>query len=302
MKYISSYRNLWETKELHEKKAILWDRLSACDLCGHKCGVNRLLNQTGICRTLDKIKIASYGPHFGEESPLVGKYGSGAIFFSGCNLQCVFCQNWDISQMQQGRQISEHELAKIMLSLQKRGCHNINLVTPTHYVPQILSALIIACEKGLQIPIVYNCGGYESVEVLQTLHGVIDIYMPDVKYANTKYAFEFSGPKDYPDIMKTSLIEMHKQVGDLVIDKNGIARRGLIIRHLVLPNKLAGTSDIMEFIANKISKDSYINIMKQYHPRYRAYDYPLLNRCITSKEYKEAVQITLNAGLKRLAR
>ncbi|NLJ60621.1 MAG: radical SAM protein [Firmicutes bacterium] len=302
MKHVGSYRSLWETGELEKRQAAAWDRLIDCDLCGHRCRVNRLAGETGICRADDTVQVSSFGAHFGEEGPLVGTRGSGTIFFTGCNLKCVFCQNWDISQMRMGRTLSDAELAKIMISLQKAGCHNINLVTPTHYVPQILKALILACEKGLRLPLVYNCGGYESLTTLEILDGVIDIYMPDVKYAHSESALRFSKAKDYPTVVKSALKEMHRQVGDLMVDDSGIAWRGLLVRHLVLPEGLAGTEEIMGFIADEISKDTYINIMDQYRPEYRAGEHPPLNRRITSHEYKEAVRMARNAGLHRFAR
>lgn len=302
MKHVGSYRSLWETGELEKRQAAAWDRLIDCDLCGHRCRVNRLAGETGICRADDTVQVSSFGAHFGEEGPLVGTRGSGTIFFTGCNLKCVFCQNWDISQMRMGRTLSDAELAKIMISLQKAGCHNINLVTPTHYVPQILKALILACEKGLRLPLVYNCGGYESLTTLEILDGVIDIYMPDVKYAHSESALRFSKAKDYPTVVKSALKEMHRQVGDLMVDDSGIAWRGLLVRHLVLPEGLAGTEEIMGFIVDEISKDTYINIMDQYRPEYRAGEHPPLNRRITSHEYKEAVRMARNAGLHRFAR
>lgn len=302
MKHVGSYRSLWETGELEKRQAAAWDRLIDCDLCGHRCRVNRLAGETGICRADDTVQVSSFGAHFGEEGPLVGTRGSGTIFFTGCNLKCVFCQNWDISQMRMGRTLSDAELAKIMISLQKAGCHNINLVTPTHYVPQILKALLLACEKGLRLPLVYNCGGYESLTTLEILDGVIDIYMPDVKYAHSESALRFSKAKDYPTVVKSALKEMHRQVGDLMVDDSGIAWRGLLVRHLVLPEGLAGTEEIMGFIADEISKDTYINIMDQYRPEYRAGEHPPLNRRITSHEYKEAVRMARNAGLHRFAR
>lgn len=302
MKHVGSYRSLWETGELEKRQAATWDRLIDCDLCGHRCRVNRLAGETGICRADDTVQVSSFGAHFGEEGPLVGTRGSGTIFFTGCNLKCVFCQNWDISQMRMGRTLSDAELAKIMMSLQKAGCHNINLVTPTHYVPQILKALLLACEKGLRLPLVYNCGGYESLTTLEILDGVIDIYMPDVKYAHSESALRFSKAKDYPTVVKSALKEMHRQVGDLMVDDSGIAWRGLLVRHLVLPEGLAGTEEIMGFIVDEISKDTYINIMDQYRPEYRAGEHPPLNRRITSHEYKEAVRMARNAGLHRFAR
>lgn len=302
MKHVGSYRSLWETGELRKRQADAWNRLNTCDLCGHKCGVNRIAGETGVCRADSTLQISSWGPHFGEEPPLVGKHGSGTIFFTGCNLRCVFCQNWDISQMRMGRTISETQLAKIMISLQEAGCHNINLVTPTHYMPQILTALLIACEGGLELPLVYNCGGYESLAALEILSGIVDIYMPDVKYAREEHASRFSRAKDYPTVVKRALKEMHKQVGNLMIDERGIAWRGLLIRHLVLPEGLAGTEELMRFIAKEISKDTYVNIMDQYRPEYRAGDCPPLDRRITSDEYKEAVSMAKNAGLRRFSR
>ena len=270
MKHVGSYRSLWKTGELHKRQATAWDMLNTCNLCGHKCGVNRLAGQVGICKADDTVQISSWGPHFGEEAPLVGKHGSGTIFFTGCNLQCVFCQNWDISQMRMGRTVSETELARVMLSLQKAGCHNINLVTPTHYVPQILGALICACENGLRLPLVYNCGGYESLATLKILDGIIDIYMPDIKYACTESALRFSRAKDYPSVVTLALKEMHRQVGDLMLDERGVAWRGLLIRQLVLPEGLDGTVEIMQFIADVISQVTYINILDQYRPEYRS--------------------------------
>ena len=274
MEYVSSYQGLWRQANLKKRK-LHGKGLRCCSLCGHECGVDRLSARPGYARADDTVLISSWGPHFGEEPPLVGRCGSG-VFFTGCNLKCVFCQNWDISQMGMGRQISTDELGKIMASLQKAGCHNINLVTPTHCVPQILAALIAACDKGLSIPLVYNCGGYESVETLKILDGIVDIYMPDVKYARREHALRYSGAKDYPKVAKAALREMHRQVGDLVIDKNGIARRGLLVRHLVLPGGLAGTAEIMEFIAKEISQDTYINIMAQYDLN-TVPEYPPLN-------------------------
>jgi len=243
-----------------------------------------------------------YGPHFGEEEPLVGTHGSGTIFFTGCNLRCVFCQNWDISQMRLGRTVSISELADMMIELQDMRCHNINLVTPTHYMPHILAALVAACERGLEVPLVYNCGGYESVSALRLLDGVVDIYMPDVKYADPDIGLRYSHVPDYPKVVKAALKEMHRQVGDLWIDEDGIAWRGLLVRHLVLPGGRAGTAEIVKFIADEISRDTYINIMSQYRPEYRAREHPPLDRPITAREYEEAVRLARKAGLHRFAR
>jgi putative pyruvate formate lyase activating enzyme len=216
--------------------------------------------------------VSSYGPHFGEESPLVGKYGSGTIFFTNCNLRCLFCQNYSISQLGEGERVSKEELALMMLSLQARGCHNINLVSPTHVVPQILEALKIAVESGLHVPLVYNTGGYDSVETLSILDGIVDIYMPDMKYGDENIARELSGIENYPQVNKAAIREMHRQVGDLQTSQEGVAQRGLLVRHLVLPKGLAGTKDVVDFIAKEISANTYVNIMAQYHPCYKAHE------------------------------
>ncbi|MEW6301043.1 MAG: radical SAM protein [Thermodesulfobacteriota bacterium] len=302
MRHTGMYRDLWEKGELGARKDQAWERLRVCDLCAHECGVDRLAGKRGVCRADDTVQIASYGPHFGEEDPLVGTHGSGTIFFTGCNLRCVFCQNWDISQMRRGRTVSVSELADIMVELQDMRCHNINFVTPTHYMPHILAALVIACERGLEVPLVYNCGGYESLTALKLLDGVIDIYMPDVKYADPDTGLRYSRAKDYPRVVKAALKEMHRQVGDLQIDEDGIAWRGLLVRHLVLPGGLAGTAEIVRFIAEEISSDTYINIMAQYRPEYRAREHPPLDRAITRREYEEAVRLAREAGLHRFAR
>jgi len=296
MAFVPAYLKLTE-KELKEKIKLAFELQEKCRLCPRECGAERGKGQKGACRAGNTVKIASYGPHFGEERPLVGTHGSGTIFFSYCNLECVFCQNCDISWAGYGREISTQELAEIMLKLQKRGCHNINLVTPTHYVPQILEALLTAREKGLCLPLVYNCGGYESIETLKILDGVIDIYMPDVKYDDSETAQRLSGVKDYPQRVKEALKEMHQQVGDLKVDEKGIAKRGLIIRHLVLPGDLAGTKEIMRFIAEELSPQSFVNIMRQYHPAHRARNYPPLNRPVTSHEYEKAVEAAEKVGI-----
>jgi len=302
VKHTGSYRALWNSGELGRRKDEAWERLKVCDLCAHECGVDRLAGKRGVCKSGDTVQISSYGPHFGEEDPLVGTHGSGTIFFTGCNLQCVFCQNWDISHMRLGHTVSTAELAGMMLELQEMRCHNINLVTPTHYMPHILAALVVACEDGLELPLVYNCGGYESLTALKLLDGVIDIYMPDVKYADPKVGLRFSRAKDYPKVVKAALKEMYRQVGDLLIDEDGIAWRGLLVRHLVLPEGLAGTREIVRFIAEEISPDTYINIMAQYRPEYRAREHPPLDRPVTRREYEEAVRLAKEAGLHRFAR
>lgn len=274
--------------------------LKNCTLCPRLCYVDRTMGETGFCRTRDKPFISSWGPHFGEERPLVGRLGSGTIFFGFCNLGCIFCQNWSISRMGEGEEMSFEKLAGIMIGLQASGCHNINFVTPTHQIPMILRSLRIAVDNGLNIPLVYNCGGYESVESLKLLDGIIDIYMPDFKYSNAGAALKYSMAEDYPETAKAALKEMHRQVGDLVLDKRGVALRGLLVRHLVLPGEAAGTKEVVQFIADEISRDTYINIMEQYHPCDRAFEFPPLDRRITRKEYEDAVKAALSAGLKRI--
>lgn len=273
--------------------------LKECTLCPRSCKVDRTAGQKGFCRTGAKPFVSSWGPHFGEERPLVGRFGSGTIFFGNCNLGCLFCQNYSISHLGEGVEISFEKLADIMLLLQLRGCHNINLVTPTHQMPMILRAIKIAAEKGLNLPIVYNCGGYESLHLLKIIEGVIDIYMPDFKYTDPEMALKYSAAKDYPEVAKAALKEMHKQVGDLVIEGE-IALRGLLVRHLVLPEGIAGTQEVVKIIADEISKNTYINIMDQYRPCFKAFDYPPLNRRITRAEYMEALKMALDAGLKRI--
>jgi len=246
--------------------------------------------------------VSSYGPHFGEEAPLVGRYGSGTIFFTYCNLRCVFCQNYTISQLGEDNKTESEELAKIMLSLQARGCHNINLVSPTHVVPFILDALELAASMGLHLPLVYNSGGYDSVETLKLLDGIVDIYMPDMKYSDKKTAEQLSGVKDYPSINKATVREMHHQVGDLQMDEQGVAQCGLLVRHLVLPNRLAGTKEIVRFLAREVSTDTYLNIMAQYHPCHQAFYIPSLSRSLLPKELHEAIDLAHQQGLKRLDR
>lgn len=261
--------------------------------------VDRLSGETGQCQIGAQARVYSYMAHRGEEKPLSGTRGSGTIFFSGCNLHCQYCQNSDISQDNYGMGVSADVLASMMLDLQSQGCHNINLVSPTHIVPQFLDALLVAVEEGLRLPIVYNTGGYDKVSSLQVLDGVIDIYLPDMKYADKDIAQRFSGVKDYPDTNRAALREMYRQVGDLEVDEKGIARRGLMVRHLVLPNELASTRAVAAFIAEEISTNTYINIMDQYRPEYNACNFPLLNRRVTRKEYMQAVESVNVAGLHR---
>lgn len=293
-----SYIKLYESGELVERSSALKEILKRCELCPRKCGANRLSGEKGFCRSGANAMVSSAGPHFGEESPLVGRYGSGTIFLTNCNLGCVFCQNYDISHGGIGRESSAQEIAHLMISLQNIGCHNINFVTPTHYVPQIVESLILAIRDGLKIPLVYNCGGYESVNVIKLLDRIFDIYMPDIKYGNNDNASKYSNAPKYFDIVREVIMEMHRQVGDLFINSKGIAEKGLLIRHLVLPNDLANTKEVMDFIA-KVSKNSYVNVMDQYRPLHKAFNYPEINRRIRRDEFERAIFYAREAGLSR---
>ncbi len=293
---------LYHSGKLAERVEAAKALLQNCQVCPQHCGINRLAGEMGKCRTARLAVVSSYGPHFGEEAPLTGKHGSGTIFFTNCNLKCLFCQNYNISQLGDGCEVSKEELAKMMLALQTRGCHNINLVSPTHVVPQILEALKIAINLGLRLPLVYNSGGYDSVKTLEILDGIVDIYMPDMKYSDEKTAEELSGIKNYPRANRAALREMHRQVGDLQTDENGIAIQGLLIRHLVLPHGLAGTKETMRFIAEEISQNSYVNVMAQYHPCYKAFQIPQLARPPLKQELLEAAELAREAGLNRLDR
>jgi len=244
--------------------------------------------------------VSSYGPHFGEEAPLVGSHGSGTIFFTYCNLRCVFCQNYTISQLGEGNAVTSEKLAGMMLSLQGKGCHNINLVSPTHVVPYILEALAVAVSRGLHLPLVYNTGGYDSMDTLELLDGVVDIYMPDMKYSDAEAAERLSGIKEYPRVNRTAIKEMHRQVDDLKLDEAGVAQRGLLVRHLVLPNQMAGTEAIAQFLAREISANTYLNIMAQYHPCYKAFEMSELARPLNKQEFTEAIELAHQHGLHRL--
>lgn len=299
MEFLPSYLSLtpqerW--RKVRQAEAVL----KRCVLCPRRCAVDRTSDERGFCRTGDRPFVSSWGPHFGEERPLVGRSGSGTVFFGRCNLGCIFCQNWTISHRGDGEEVSAETLAAIMLSLQAQGCHNVNLVTPTHQVPMILHGVALAAEDGLRIPLVYNCGGYEALETLRILEGFIDIYMPDFKYWDPAMALKYSKARDYPEVAREALREMHRQVGDLVVGPGGIARRGLILRHLVLPAGIAGTAEVVRFVAGEISRETYTNIMDQYHPCFRASEEPPLDRRITRKEFKEAVTLAVEAGLKRI--
>lgn len=295
----ASYLELYKAGTLQDRIERGLAMLKSCRLCPRACGVNRLADERGRCRTGRNAVVSSVGPHFGEEDPLVGHGGSGTIFLTNCNLSCIFCQNFDISQLGYGRPVDAPFLARAMVALQQRGCENINFVTPTHVLPQILEALPLAIEEGLRLPIVWNCGGYESVAALELLEGIVDIYMPDVKYADAETAARLSGVENYPVHAFAAVREMYRQVGDLQMDKRGVAIRGLLVRHLVLPNDLAGTAKIMEFLAG-LSKNTYVNVMAQYHPCHRAHEEPALARRITREEYAAAIAAARQFGLTRL--
>lgn len=277
-----------------------YQRLERCELCAVKCRVNRKEGKLGSCRTGELARLSSFGPHMGEEVALRGWRGSGTVFFARCNLRCQFCQNYDISQMNAGEEVEPQELASAFLELQKYGCHNINLVSPSHVIPQILAAVEMAAFGGLRLPLVYNTGGYDTLESLQLLDGVIDIYMPDMKYSSPQVARRYSRVINYPKINQEAVREMYRQVGDLQIGVDGLARRGLLVRHLVLPHGLAGTKEIVSFLAKEISPNTYINIMDQYRPLLNAHLYASLNRPITLQEHHEAIEMAKDAGLKNL--
>lgn len=295
----SNYLNLSQ-KELNQRIKRLFKILENCEICPRRCRVNRLKNKKGFCKGGSLPWVSAHHPHFGEETPLVGTGGSGTIFFTSCNLACVYCQNYEISQKKVGEEISFQKLAQMMLELQAQGCHNINLVTPTPQVPAIVKALSLARGEGLKLPLVYNTNTYDSLKILKLLKGIIDIYMPDTKYSEDKAAERLSEAPHYFAIMKRAIKEMHTQVGDLKIDKQGIAQKGLLIRHLVLPQGLAGTRKTMEFIAQEISLSTFVNIMDQYRPCYKAAQYPPLDRSITEQEFQEAIQIARKTSLKRI--
>lgn len=299
--YKPSYLKLFTTGELKARSAKVQEHLSDCQLCPHLCRVNRK-ETVGFCQAPENAVVASFSPHYGEEAPLVGQHGSGTIFFGYCNMRCVFCQNCELSHEGEGEIVSNSQLAQIMLKLQNDyHCHNINLVSPTHFVPSILDALQIAAEQGLSIPLVYNCGGYENLETLKILEGVIDIYMPDFKYTHEEKGYKYSRVRDYPEIVMSSLKEMDRQVGGLKTDENGIALQGLIIRHLVMPGGLEETKQILRFISEQLSPECLVNVMDQYHPAHLAFKYPELSKRLSKEEFKEAHKYARQLGL-RLAR
>ncbi len=297
-----AYLNLAESGELEARAASAWRSLQDCDLCARYCRINRLRTLKGaVCRTGERAVVYSHGPHHGEEDVLRGRNGSGTIFFSWCNLRCVYCQNWEISQKGVGREIEPEALAAMMLELQGMGCHNINFVTPSHVVAQIIAAAKIAADKGLRLPLVYNTGGYDSLEALYLLDGIIDIYMPDMKYGDSGQAHQFSHVRNYVEVNRAAIREMHRQVGDLVTDEDGVALRGLLVRHLVLPENIAGTKKILEFLAGEISTNTCLNLMDQYRPCYRADEYPPIDRAMTSREFSQARTWAAQLGLHRFA-
>ncbi len=294
--YKAAYRSGALAQRVQQAAAIL----KSCSLCPRRCKVNRRRGEKGYCRGGLRPAVSSYNPHFGEEAPLVGLHGSGTIFMTHCNLRCNFCQNYDISHQGQGHEVGADRLAEMMLELQALGCHNINFVTPTHYVPQILEAVLLAAGRGLAVPLVYNTSGYDTAQTVRLLEGVFDIYMPDLKFMDAAPAEEFCDAADYPQAAQAAILEMHRQVGDLILDDQKIARRGLLVRHLVLPEGLAGTRRAMRFLAAKVSVDTYVNLMDQYRPCGEVKPHSPLSRRITPKEYEEAVVAAREEGLRRL--
>jgi putative pyruvate formate lyase activating enzyme len=296
--FVPGYVQLHQTGELEKRANSIWRKLGACNLCPRKCNANRLIGNPGICGANHLLEVSSSSPHFGEESMLVGSHGSGTIFFTNCSMLCLFCQNWEISQCGEGVPISIAELAEIMLRLQKRGCHNINLVSPDHYLPHILKALDLACSSGLRLPLVYNTGGWVLPKILEILNGVIDIYMPDFKYWSSDKANTYSpGAESYPDLCRNAILEMNNQVGVAKPNHERILERGLIIRHLVMPNNVAGSKEIISWIANNLPKDTYLNLLSQYYPTYKAKNHPKINRKITKAEYIQLIDWTKQVGL-----
>jgi len=286
--------------ELKRRAGILADLASPCHLCPRKCGSHRKSGEIGYCRTGFEPMISSAHVHFGEEAPLTGTRGSGTIFFTNCNLGCIFCQNYDISHQGAGRNISTDELANLMLALQKQGCHNINLVTPTHQIHSIVEALVPAVEEGLRIPIVYNTGGYDSGDIIRLLNGIVDIFMPDLKFGDHEPAEDLADAPDYPEVVRNAIAQMHSQVGDLVLNEDGIALRGLLVRHLVLPHGLAGSEEAFRFLSEEISPDTYLNVMAQYRPCWKAVGAARIGDPLQSKDYLHALALAREYGLIRL--
>lgn len=276
------------------------DLMKDCTICPRLCRVNRLEGETGFCQIGDRAVVSSANPHFGEEAPLVGSGGSGTIFLTSCNLKCVFCQNYEISHLMEGEELEAPALGRVMLNLQRIGCHNINFVTPSHVVPQIMESVLWAAENGLRVPLVYNTGGYDSVETLKLLDGIVDIYMPDLKSLDSEVCKQLMNAEDYPEVARGAIREMHRQVGDLQINDHGIATRGLLVRHLVMPDDLATTRAAMKFLATEISPNTYVNIMNQYRPCGRAFEDSRINRAVTRAEYSGALEVAREEGITRL--
>jgi len=296
-----AYAQLHQRGQLKARGEALWEIMRACRLCPRQCGANRLDGKRGFCGASSRLVISSFHPHFGEERPLVGRGGSGTVFFTHCSLRCVFCINWEISQGGQGDAQSVDSLANMMLHLQARGCHNINIVTPTHYSAHLLLALDRAAARGLRLPLVYNTHGWERLEVLRLLDGVVDIYLPDFKYADGRMASRYSsGAESYPEVTRTALVEMNRQVGVARPASDGLMYRGLMIRHLVMPNGVAGSKEVFTWIAANLPKDTYVNVMSQYRPMHRASEYPAIARRLTGAEYADAVRWAMEAGLTNL--
>ncbi len=297
MEFVPGYRKLWQAGTFKERVEQLRKIYTYCTACPRRCGIDRLNGEKGHCNASALPFVSSVSPHFGEEPPLVGYYGSGTIFFTGCNLNCIYCQNYDISQLYHGETVSYEQLAMYMLNLQERGCHNINFVTPTHQVYAILMALEIATERGLKLPLVYNSGGYDNVETLKILNGIIDIYMPDFKYWHPESGNRLSNVPDYPEVAKQAIKEMYRQVGDLKVDISGVAYRGLIVRHLALPGHIEESKEIIDFIGS-ISKGIYLNIMDQYRPEYRACEIDILKSRVSRDEYNRLIDFAVKKGIK----
>ena len=295
-----SYLKTYREGELAKRIERALNRMKSCNLCPRDCGVNRLEGDTGFCETGRRARGASYNAHFGEEAPLVGQHGSGTIFVSSCNLLCNFCQNYEISHHREGAEVEPAQMAEMMVQLSERGCHNINFVSPSHVVPQILEALESAIEMGLRIPLVYNSGGYDKKETLEMLDGIFDIYMPDFKFWEGKWSSRYCDAQDYREVAMKAISEMHEQVGDLVTDDRGVAFRGLLVRHLVMPGDVAGTERIMGFLARDISVNTYVNVMDQYRPCGEAHGDAFVNRRLRSQEFGRAMDAAKEAGLKRL--
>ncbi|MBM3297034.1 MAG: radical SAM protein [Candidatus Aminicenantes bacterium] len=295
------YLPLHKSGELGKRGRALWDIMRACRLCPRECGADRLGGEKGFCGSDSRVEVSSFHPHHGEERPLSGRRGSGTIFFTNCGLRCVFCINWEVSQGGDGLVRSLDELAGMMISLQRTGCHNINVVTPTHYSPHILLALDRAAARGLRLPLVYNTCGYERLEILKMLDGIVDIYLPDMKYADGAMADKYSsGAESYPEVTRAAVLEMHRQTGVARPEADGLMRRGLMIRHLVMPNNVSGTKEVIAWIAASLPRDTYVNLMSQYRPMYKAHNYPEIARRLTRKEYEDAVRWAREAGLMNL--